>query len=83
MVTGSSAFIERGSQPDRCKLLAAAAHRSVWKAHVGIDLRIMIANTEQVAEAVHRGDADLGFVEGKVDDLCWPFENGRRYARSW
>src|SRR5258705_11971238 len=38
------------------------------KAHVGIDLRIMIANTEQVAEAVHRGDADLGFVEGEVDD---------------
>jgi DNA-binding transcriptional LysR family regulator len=38
------------------------------KAHAGIDLRIMIANTEQVAEAVHRGDADLGFVEGEVDD---------------
>src|SRR6476619_6983620 len=26
------------------------------KAHAGIDLRITIANTEQVAEAVHRGD---------------------------
>jgi DNA-binding transcriptional LysR family regulator len=38
------------------------------KAHAGIDLHIMIANTEQVAEAVHRGDADLGFVEGEVDD---------------
>jgi DNA-binding transcriptional LysR family regulator len=38
------------------------------KAHPGIDLHIMIANTEQVAEAVHRGDADLGFVEGEVDD---------------
>ena len=38
------------------------------KAHAGIDLRITIANTEQVAEAVHRGDADLGFVEGEVDD---------------
>jgi len=38
------------------------------KAHAGIDLRITIANTEQVAEAVHRGDADLGFVEGEVAD---------------
>jgi DNA-binding transcriptional LysR family regulator len=38
------------------------------KAHPGIDLRVSIANTEQVAHAVHRGDADLGFVEGEVDD---------------
>src|ERR1700760_4495092 len=38
------------------------------KAHPGIDLRVTIANTEQVAQAVHRGDADLGFVEGEVDD---------------
>jgi DNA-binding transcriptional LysR family regulator len=34
----------------------------------GIDLNIAIANTEQVASAVHHGDADLGFVEGDVDD---------------
>src|ERR1700676_5037094 len=38
------------------------------KAHPGIDLQVTIANTEQVAQAVHRGDADLGFVEGEVDD---------------
>jgi len=38
------------------------------KAYPGIDLRVTIANTEQVAQAVHRGDADLGFVEGEVDD---------------
>jgi DNA-binding transcriptional LysR family regulator len=38
------------------------------KAHPGIDLGVSIANTEQVADAVHRGDADLGFVEGEVDD---------------
>jgi DNA-binding transcriptional LysR family regulator len=38
------------------------------KTHPGIDLRVSIANTEQVAHAVHRGDADLGFVEGEVDD---------------
>ena len=29
---------------------------------------LAIANTEQVARAVHEGSADLGFVEGEVDD---------------
>jgi DNA-binding transcriptional LysR family regulator len=38
------------------------------KAHPGIALHVVIANTEQVAQAVLRGDADLGFVEGEVDD---------------
>jgi len=37
-------------------------------AHPGIELRLAIANTEQVALAVHEGSADLGFVEGDVDD---------------
>jgi DNA-binding transcriptional LysR family regulator len=63
----------------KCGLLNVAASQTVanyWlppriealrKAHAGIDLQIMIANTEQVAEAVHRGDADLGFVEGEIN----------------
>jgi DNA-binding transcriptional LysR family regulator len=38
------------------------------KVHPGIDLHVTIANTEQVAQAVSRGSADLGFVEGEVDD---------------
>jgi DNA-binding transcriptional LysR family regulator len=38
------------------------------RTHAGIDIHIMIANTAQVAEAIHRGDADLGFVEGEVED---------------
>jgi DNA-binding transcriptional LysR family regulator len=38
------------------------------KAHPGIDLHVTIANTEQVAQAVNQGNADLGFVEGEVDD---------------
>jgi len=38
------------------------------KAHPGIDLHVTIANTEQVAQAINRGNADLGFVEGEVDD---------------
>jgi DNA-binding transcriptional LysR family regulator len=36
--------------------------------HPGIDLRVTIANTEQVAHAVIQGRADLGFVEGEVDE---------------
>jgi DNA-binding transcriptional LysR family regulator len=38
------------------------------RAHAGIDLHVTIANTAQVAQAVNRGIADLGFVEGEVDD---------------
>src|ERR1700737_1366285 len=38
------------------------------KAHPAIDLHVTISNTEQVAQAVHQGSADLGFVEGQVDD---------------
>ncbi len=38
------------------------------KAYPAIDLRVSIANTEQVAQAVNRGTADLGFVEGDVHD---------------
>ena len=37
-------------------------------AHPGVDLRVVIANTEQVALAVHEASADIGFVEGDVDD---------------
>jgi DNA-binding transcriptional LysR family regulator len=37
-------------------------------AYPGIDLHVAIANTEQVARAVVQGSADLGFVEGDVDD---------------
>lgn len=38
------------------------------KEHPGVDIQIIIANTEQVAQAVHHGRADIGFVEGEVDD---------------
>ena len=38
------------------------------KACPGIDLHVTSGNTEEVAEGVHRGAADLGFVEGEVDD---------------
>lgn len=38
------------------------------RAHPGIDIRLGVGNTAQVAEAVHQGLAELGFVEGAVDD---------------
>jgi len=38
------------------------------RAHPGIDIRLCIGNTAQVAAAVHEGTAELGFVEGAVDD---------------
>lgn len=38
------------------------------RTYPGIDLRVRIANTEQVAHAVIQGNADLGFVEGEVDE---------------
>jgi len=38
------------------------------KAYPGINLHVTIANTEQVVQTIHQGNADLGFVEGEVDD---------------
>src|ERR1700753_1317468 len=37
-------------------------------AYPGIELRLAIANTEQVARAVLQGGADLGLVEGEVNE---------------
>lgn len=34
--------------------------------HPGITIALTVGNTEQVARAVHEGEADLGFVEGDV-----------------
>jgi DNA-binding transcriptional LysR family regulator len=38
------------------------------RAHPGIDIRLAIGNTAQVATAVHEGVADIGFIEGAIDD---------------
>ena len=42
------------------------------RAHPRVGIRLAVGNTAQVAAAVHDGVADLGFVEGAVDDpaLC-------------
>lgn len=38
------------------------------RAHPGIDLQLTVGNTAQVAAAVRQGEAELGFVEGAIDD---------------
>ena len=48
------------------------------RAHPGIDLRLAVGNTTQVAAAIYDGSAELGFVEGAVND---PALNSRVVAR--
>jgi len=38
------------------------------RAHPGVAIRLAVGNTTQVAAAIHDGSAELGFVEGAVDD---------------
>ncbi|MBN9511478.1 MAG: LysR family transcriptional regulator [Alphaproteobacteria bacterium] len=38
------------------------------RSHPGIAVRLSLGNTLQVAQAVHDGAAELGFVEGDIDD---------------
>jgi DNA-binding transcriptional LysR family regulator len=38
------------------------------RCHPGVTIRLSIENTSQAADAVRGGEADLGFVEGEVDD---------------
>ena len=40
------------------------------RAHPQIDIKLTVGNTAQVAKAVHDGDAELGFVEGRVEDAA-------------
>lgn len=37
-------------------------------AHPGVEIRLSIGNTAQVAQAVHEGVAELGFIEGTISD---------------
>jgi DNA-binding transcriptional LysR family regulator len=39
-------------------------------AHPGIDVTVRIANTERVASDVREGLADIGFIEGDIDDAA-------------
>ena len=45
-----------------------------------IELSVMIANTEGAARSVHDGEAELGFIEGSIDDPAlarWPVATDR------
>ncbi|WP_428377566.1 LysR substrate-binding domain-containing protein [Lichenicoccus sp.] len=48
------------------------------RAHPGIEIQLAVGNTLQVAASVHRGDADIGFIEGRIDD---PLLSSRPVAR--
>lgn len=56
-----------GSQTVANYWLPSLAH-SFRRDYPGIELGMVIANTEAVATMIHDGSADLGFVEGDVDD---------------
>lgn len=51
---------------------------SFRRQHQNIEISLTVGNTAQVAQAVHRGEAELGFVEGAVTD---PALVSRRVAR--
>jgi DNA-binding transcriptional LysR family regulator len=38
------------------------------RAYPGIDIRLTMGNTAQVAAAIHQGAAELGFIEGEIYD---------------
>jgi DNA-binding transcriptional LysR family regulator len=38
------------------------------RAHPGIEIKLSVGNTAQVAKAIHEGLAELGFVEGAIED---------------
>ena len=48
------------------------------RAHPGIDIRLKIGNMAQVAAAVRDGAAELGFVEGVIDDPALTVEQVAR-----
>ena len=46
--------------------------------HPGIDIRLAVGNSAQVAAAVRDGTADVGFVEGEIDDPLLEIEQVAR-----
>jgi DNA-binding transcriptional LysR family regulator len=60
LVIGVSQTVANYWLPSRLQAFQAA--------YPGIDVDIRIANTERVAADVHEGQADIGFIEGDIDD---------------
>lgn len=48
------------------------------RAHPGVDIRLTVGNTAQVAAAIKQGTAELGFIEGAIDE---PALSARPIAR--
>jgi DNA-binding transcriptional LysR family regulator len=48
------------------------------RAHPGIDIRLSIGNTAQVAAAILEGAAELGFVEGAIADAAFSVQRVAR-----
>ncbi len=76
-----------GLQRGTLSVMASQTIASYWlprhlvafrQRHPGIDIRLSVGNTAQVAAAVREGTADIGFVEGAHDD---PLLVGRVVAR--
>ncbi|HEY4318773.1 MAG TPA: LysR family transcriptional regulator [Herbaspirillum sp.] len=73
MMLSEMGSLKRGS----LRLQASQTIASYWlppllvdfqKRHPAIAIELTVGNTQSVAEAVLAGDADLGFVEGQVED---------------
>src|SRR6202011_101107 len=46
--------------------------------HPGIDIRMAVGNSAQVASAVREGAADVGFIEGEIDEPLLAIEHVAR-----
>lgn len=78
------ALADRGALRGKLSIVASQTIASYWlprflaafsAAHPGVAIDLAIGNTAQAAERVHAGAAELGFVEGMVDDPAlarWP-----------
>jgi DNA-binding transcriptional LysR family regulator len=60
LIVGASQTVANYWLPSRLQAFQAA--------HPGIELNVRIGNTEQVATDVREGIADIGFIEGDIDD---------------
>ncbi|MGN6277361.1 MAG: LysR substrate-binding domain-containing protein [Sphingomonas sp.] len=85
VAAAEQALADRGALlRGRLSLVASQTIASYWlprflaafsAAHPGVAIDLAIGNTAQAAERVHAGAAELGFVEGMVDDPAlarWP-----------
>ena len=84
-VLGELAGLKRGT----LRVVASQTIATYWlppflaafqNRYPGIGVELTISNTEQAAERVHDGEADLGIVEGETDDPAvahWPIGEDR------